>query len=60
MGAKWKYESYRNAHRNRDDDYRNTDNFYTDKGENLSESRKLSSDYVVIDRFIASQAFRHG
>jgi DNA polymerase III epsilon subunit family exonuclease len=37
------YEPYRNTHRN-------TDDFYADKGKNLSESiKKLPTDYVVID-----------
>jgi DNA polymerase-3 subunit epsilon len=46
-----RYEPYRNTGKN----YRNTEDdgdsggFYADKGENLSESRKLPSDYVVID-----------
>jgi DNA polymerase III epsilon subunit family exonuclease len=46
-----RYEPYRNTdknYRNRDDEGA-YDDFYADKGENLSESRKLPSDYVVID-----------
>jgi DNA polymerase-3 subunit epsilon len=46
-----RYEPYRNRNTYRNTD-RNTDDnsyFYSDKGDNLSESRKLPSDYVIID-----------
>jgi DNA polymerase III epsilon subunit family exonuclease len=41
---------YKNTNKNTDDGYRDSDDFYKDKGKNLSESiKKLPSNYVVID-----------
>jgi DNA polymerase III epsilon subunit family exonuclease len=42
-----RYEPYRNRNTDRDTD--DNSGFYADKGNNLSEIRKLPSDYVVID-----------